>query len=90
MCWIGAPIETLIGTLQHLDENGKGLYDAVVDSDLNPFLVCKKRLTKLVMDGAGGDLGPVFQCLIPADRKLMMVYLRTMGLDMGGQARAPQ
>lgn len=87
LCWLGAPIEFLIRTLQYLDEIGKGLWDAVVDSPLNPFTTCRRQLTTLLLDGVTGAVSPLFLDLgVPAHNSLVR-ELRTVGLDLGAQVR---
>ncbi len=85
MCWLGGPIEFLISTLQHLDETGKGLLDAVVESDLNPFVNCRRRLTKLIQEGIDGDMSPLFHGVSVAAQNALLSEVRILGLDLGAQ-----
>jgi hypothetical protein len=84
LCFLGAPVEAMMSRLQYLDSAGKGLFDAVVDTDLNPFLCCRRQLTALVLEGSDGPLGVVF-CSHPHLHKELMRDIRRMGCDFGGQ-----
>ena len=88
LCWFGAPVEALILILQSLDEAGKGLYDAVTNGPLNPILRCQRRLTQLLKEGVNGDLGPLFYGLSDAEKRALLLEVRTLGTDFGAQAMA--
>jgi hypothetical protein len=77
-------VEVLISRLQYLDRAGKGLFDAVVNSSLNPFLICCRQLTKLVTDGDAGPVGVVFAAL-PHLHKELIHQSRKIGCDFGAQ-----
>jgi hypothetical protein len=89
MCWLGAPVENLMSTLQYLDEAGKGLYDTMMENDLNPYYVCRRELSKLVDSGVGGDLEPVFDAVVVAEHPALACQVRAIGLDLGAQASVP-
>ncbi len=85
MAWMGSPVERLISVVQHLDSAGKGLFDAVLDTDLNPFRACRKELAELVHQGAKGPMEPVFARLPPHEHARVLGRIRALGLDFGGQ-----
>ena len=85
-CWLGAPIERLISYTQFLDEAGRGMFDVVLNTELNPFYTCKQRLCKLVNEGADGELGPVFDAYPVAEHPALMADLAALGLDFAAQA----
>jgi hypothetical protein len=85
MTWLGSPVEFLISELQHLDEQGKGLWDAVVENDMNPLVRFRRQLTKLVSEGADGPMSPLFHGLSVKRQNELLSEVRTMGLDLGAQ-----
>ena len=85
-CWLGAPIERLISYTQFLDGAGRGMFDVVLNTELNPFYTCKQRLCKLVNEGADGELGPVFDAYPVAEHPALMADLAALGLDFAAQA----
>ena len=85
VCWLGAPIERLISYTQFLDDAGHGMFDVVVDTELNPFYTCRQRLCKLVNEGADGELGPVFDAFPVEEHPALMTDVAALGLDFAAQ-----
>ena len=56
LCWLGAPVERLQSELNYRDQVGKILMDVVYQDELNPFWVCKVRLSQMSQSGPTGPL----------------------------------
>ena len=86
LAWCAVPVERLQVELEYLDEHGKGLWDGVVKSDLNPFSKLKRACWSLSHHGKRGDLRPLFDAF-PADmHQKVLDDCRSMLSSFAGQA----
>ena len=81
-CYLGAPLERLMATLQHRDVTGKLLLDLAVFNDrLNPVHVCHLDLSAMLQDGPAGPLGPLFDYVQEHEAHDFMADIRDTGMD---------
>ena len=80
------PVERLQAEMTYLDTKSKGLYDAVLESGLNPISKCLKRLAELHYDARNGVLMFLFD-LMPSDeeRASMALEMSKMLSGLGSQ-----
>ena len=61
LSWLAAPVELLQSELIWLDQAGNGLYDIMIEDELNPVYTCRKRLQQLRHAGERGPLKPLYE-----------------------------
>ena len=85
LCWIAISVECLMWTLDHMDSGSKGLFDAVIDSPLNPFVKARSGICAMLNMGFAGPLG-LLRGYFPADYHYTILNeARAMGLNMEAQ-----
>ena len=80
------PVERLQAEITYLDTKSKGLYDAVLQSGLNPISKCLKRLAEMQYDARNGVLVFLFD-LMPSDedRASLALLMSKMLSGLGSQ-----